>query len=329
MLLLIVLVRITLSFIFSLAGITKLTDQPGTREAVQNFGAPPATAPVIALVLPFIELAIAIGLWFSETTAVASVAGIVLLSVFVVAVSVNLARGRTHDCHCFGQIYSRPLGWSTLLRNIIFALGAGFVLRETMLGVSPGIVATLATLGAAGWMLIAPGVAIIVVVFLYLQHRHRKKLAAQVGPEGLPIDTVAPHFELPAYHGGSKSLTDLLAHGKPLLLLFTSPHCGPCVVLFKEIKEWQDAHQDRLTIALISRGTIKDNFVNVARNNLGEVLLQKEREIGEKYGGLATPTGVVVTPDGRIASRIAAGADEIRNLLTNVLGGNNGSGQAG
>src|SRR6266404_5771796 len=128
MLLLIVLVRIALSAVFSLAGITKLMDQPGTREAVKNFGAPDAIAPAVALVLPFIELAIAVGLLFSETTVVSSSAGILLLSLFVVAISVNLARGQTHDCHCFGQLYSRPLGWSTLARNIVFALGAGFVL---------------------------------------------------------------------------------------------------------------------------------------------------------------------------------------------------------
>ncbi|MEP6742220.1 MAG: MauE/DoxX family redox-associated membrane protein [bacterium] len=326
--LLIVLVRIALSFVFSLAGITKLTDQPGTRDAVVNFGAPPAAAPAVALVLPFVELAIAIGLLFSKTTAFSCIAAIVVLGVFVLAISVNLARGRTHDCHCFGQLYSRPLGWSTLVRNIIFALGAGFILWQALLAASPGIVRTLATLSAAGWALIALGVAVMVTIFLYLQHRHRKALAARVGPQGLPIDTIAPHFELPAYHGGTKSLAQLLEHGKPLLLLFTNPHCGPCVVLFKEIKEWQDSHNDRLTIALISRGTIKDNFVNVARNNLGEVLLQKEREIGEKYGGLATPTGVVVTPDGRIASRIAAGADEIRALLNNVLGNSNGPKQS-
>jgi peroxiredoxin/uncharacterized membrane protein YphA (DoxX/SURF4 family) len=325
MLLLIVLVRIALSVVFSLAGITKLIDQPGTREAVENFGAPKTTAPVVAFVLPFIELAIAIGLLFSETTAISSIAALLLLGLFVLAISVNLARGQTHDCHCFGQLYSRPLGWPTLVRNIIFALGAGFVLWQTSLAASPGIVSTLAALSVVGWEAIALAVAVMLVMFFYLQERHHNALAAAVGPEGLAIDSIAPDFELPAYHGGTKSLTQLLDHGKPLLLLFTNPHCGPCVVLFKEIKEWQDAHQERLTIALISRGTIKDNFVNVARNGLGEVLLQKKREIGEKYGGLATPTAVVVNPDGRIASRIAAGAGEIRALLNNVLGNANGS----
>lgn len=322
--LIIVLVRIALSVVFGLAGITKLMDQPGTREAVKNFGAPEATAPAVALILPFVELAIAIGLLFSATTAVSSISGLLLLGVFILAISVNLARGQTHDCHCFGQLYSRPLGWPTLVRNVLFALGAGFIFWQVTLAASPNIASTLGALSTAGWTLLLAAVAVIVAVFLYLQYRHRKALAAMVGPEGLPIDSIAPDFELPAYHGGTKSLTQLLAHGKPLLLLFTNPHCGPCVVLFKEIKEWQDAHNERLTIALLSRGTIKENFVNVARNGLGEVLLQKEREIGEKYGGRATPTAVVVNPDGRIASRVAAGADDIRALLNNLLGNANG-----
>ena len=323
--LLIVLVRIALSVVFSLAGITKLMDQAGTREAVKNFGAPEATAPAVAIILPFVELAIAIGLLFSETTAASSISGLILLGVFILAISVNLARGQTHDCHCFGQLYSRPLGWPTLARNIIFALGAGFVFWQATLAASPGIVSTLIKLSVAGQVLLAVAAAVIVAVFLYFQQRHRKALAARVGPEGLPIDSLAPDFELAAYHGGTKSLASLLEQGKPLLLLFTSPHCGPCIVIFKEIKEWQEAHRDQLTIAVITRGTIKDNFVNVARNSLSEVLLQKEREIGEKYGGLATPTGVVVSPEGRIASRVAAGADEIRALLSSLLGNANGS----
>jgi thioredoxin-related protein len=108
-----------------------------------------------------------------------------------------------------------------------------------------------------------------------------------------------------------------------LLLIFTSPTCGSCVVLFQEIKEWQQSHSEQLTIALISFGTIKENFVNVARNGLGQVLLQQEREVAKKYGADVTPTAVIVNTSGRIASPMAAGAEEIRNLLATVLGNSN------
>ncbi len=323
--LIIVLARIALAVVFSIAGITKLVDQPGTREAVTNFGVPRPAAPVAAFILPFIELAIAVSLLISGTTAVGSIGALVLLALFVLAISINLARGQTHDCHCFGQLYSRPLGWPTLARNVVFALAAAFVWWQTSLGPSPNIVTTLAGLSTLGWAILLAAVAMLLAAFLNMQRKHRAELAKRVGPEGLPIDTIAPDFELPAYDGGTKSLGQLLSHGKPLLLLFTNPHCGPCVSLFKEIREWQNTHNDKLTIALITRGSVKDNFVNVARNNLGEVLLQKEREVGEKYGGLATPTGVVVTPEGRIASRVAAGAGEIRELLSKFVGSNGAS----
>jgi hypothetical protein len=50
--------------------------------------------------------------------------------VFAIGISVNLARGRTPDCHCFGQLHSAPAGWKTLARNRVLAVVAGFVLWE-------------------------------------------------------------------------------------------------------------------------------------------------------------------------------------------------------
>jgi thiol-disulfide isomerase/thioredoxin len=202
----------------------------------------------------------------------------------------------------------------------VFALGTLFLLWESGKEESAGVIETLGRLNAFQWILVASVVSSIIVGIILLQRREKRKAAAREGkPLGLPIDSMAPSFELPAYDGGTKSLKQLLSYGKPLMLIFTNPHCGPCVVLFKEIQEWQDMHREQLTIALISRGTIKENFVNVARNRLGEVLLQKKREIGEKYGAGATPTAVLITTEGRIASYVAAGADEIRDLLNKVL----------
>lgn len=321
-----VLLRIALSAVFGVAGVTKLLDPRGTRDAVKNFGAPEPLVPAVSIALPIVELAIAAGLLFTSTNRVSAQAALLVLILFVVAISVNLARGRTHDCHCFGQLYSRPLGWPTLARNIIFALGAAFVLWRSDKQLGSDIVSTLAQLNTYRWLALLGAVAVVSGVLVYLQQR-QKRLAnkSPAGPVGLPLDSAAPPFELEAYTGGTTSLTDLLAYRKPLLLIFTNPSCGPCVVLFAEVKEWQQSHSERLTIALISFGTIKENFVNVARNGLGQVLLQQKREVAEKYGASLTPTAVVVNTSGRIASPLAAGADEIRALLTGVLENSHGS----
>src|SRR6185312_7770777 len=103
------LLRLGLSAVFGVAAITKLVDPRGTGEAVKNFGSPPSIAPAVSLLLPIVELAIACGLLFATTTSVSALGALLVLALFVIAISVNLARGRVHDCHCFGQLYSRPL----------------------------------------------------------------------------------------------------------------------------------------------------------------------------------------------------------------------------
>jgi len=320
-----VLLRVALSAVFGAAGVTKLFDQPGTRDAAKNFGVAESLAPAFAMALPIAELAIAAGLLFANTTLASAIAGVLLLGAFVVAIGVNLARGRTHDCHCFGQLYSRPLGWPTLVRNLMFALGAVFVIWQAETEKSPAIISTLAALNFAQWLwLIGVSAGAIVAMFYLHRRRIQTSVKTAAAPKGLPVDSVAPAFELTAYAGGTTSLKELLADDKPLLLIFTNPTCGPCVVLFEEIKEWQRSHSEQLTIALISFGTIKENFVNVARNSLGQVLLQREREVAEKYGANVTPTAVVVNTGGKIASPLAAGADEIRQLLATVVGNSHG-----
>src|SRR6185312_17010310 len=55
---------------------------------------------------------------------------LILLLLFVIGIAASLARGRRPDCHCFGQLHSAPLGWTTLARNIILGGIAGFVIWQ-------------------------------------------------------------------------------------------------------------------------------------------------------------------------------------------------------
>src|SRR6185436_6777458 len=89
---------------------------------------------------------------------------------------------------------------------------------------------------------------------------------------------------------------------------------------FKEIGLWQKEHQGELTIAIVSKGTIKENFVNVARNGLRAILLQEAHEVALSFQSKVTPNAVVIGADGRIASDMAAGSDEITKLLHATLG---------
>ena len=105
---------LTLSAVFAVAGITKLTDHAGTRTAVRAFGGPAAAAPALALLLPVCELVVAAALLVPATRFVGAAGALGLLVLFTAVIAVSLARGRAPECHCFGQLHSAPASWKTL-----------------------------------------------------------------------------------------------------------------------------------------------------------------------------------------------------------------------
>ena len=59
--------------------------------------------------LPLVELVIAAALVPASIASIAAIAAIALLGVFVIAIVVNLARGRRPDCNCFGQVHGTTI----------------------------------------------------------------------------------------------------------------------------------------------------------------------------------------------------------------------------
>jgi thiol-disulfide isomerase/thioredoxin len=102
------------------------------------------------------------------------------------------------------------------------------------------------------------------------------------------------------------------------VLFFTNPDCEPCDALLPAIARWQREQSDKMTLALVSRGTLDRNREKATRHDLMRVLVQREREVGEAYKVDSTPAAVVIDAHGRIASRIAYGAEPITALLRQV-----------
>lgn len=118
--------QLGLGAIFVVAAIPKVADPPAFAHMIYNYRlVPGAVINAMALVLPWVELlaglALFVGVW--KRTA-AGITGLLLL-VFVVALSVNLARGNPVNCGCFGvhaKDKSRPelldeMRW-TILRDV-------------------------------------------------------------------------------------------------------------------------------------------------------------------------------------------------------------------
>jgi thiol-disulfide isomerase/thioredoxin len=269
----------------------------------------------------------------------------VLLLVFVVGITYNLARGRTPDCHCFGQIHSAPAGWNTLARNGVLAVVAGFVLWAGYYGgdAGPGALSWLGALSAAQVLGLLGGLVVLSLLagqWWFLVHLLRQngrllvRLEAVEGgsvapsqngtsgreAEGLPVGSEAPQFSLSGLYGETLTLDALRSSGKPLMMLFTDPGCGPCNALLPDIGRWQDEHANKLTLALLSRGEVEENKTKAQEHALENVVLQKDWEVSESYEVRGTPSAVLISPEGKISSPVAGGAEGIRDLLSYAVG---------
>jgi prepilin signal peptidase PulO-like enzyme (type II secretory pathway) len=95
-----------------------------------NFGVPRRLAAFSSIALPLVELSAALALLTSGWAWWSAIVTFGLLVTFVAAIAVNLAHGRTPECHCFGQMHSGPIGWSTLARNIVLAGGPAWLVLQ-------------------------------------------------------------------------------------------------------------------------------------------------------------------------------------------------------
>lgn len=117
-----VLARVAVACLFGAAAVGKLRRRADFAGAVAGYRLLPAglVAPV-ALALPPLEIAIAIGLLAGMPLAIT--AGSALLALFAAAMAINLLRGRRDvDCGCDPTARARPITWTFVARNLL--LGA-------------------------------------------------------------------------------------------------------------------------------------------------------------------------------------------------------------
>lgn len=339
------LARLVLAGVFIVAGVAKLADRRGSAHAMRDFGIPGSWAPALGILLPIAEIAVAVGLIPTATARWGALGALVLLLAFVAGIGFNLARGNQPDCHCFGQLHSEPAGWPTLIRNGVLAAVAGFILVQGWNDVGASTVAWVAKVSALQVLM----VVVVAIVFALLavegwvlvhllQQNGRLLLrldalesSVQTGQPviptvaggrlgaGLPVGAMAPSFDLPDVHGMRMTLAALMSSGKPVMLLFSNPDCGPCNELLPEIGRWQREQEKKLTFALVTRGDVVGNRAKSDEHGIRHVLLQENREVAQAYQASATPSAVLVRPDGAIGSPLVMGAEAIRSLVIQTV----------
>ncbi len=114
-------------------------------------------------------------------------------------------------------------------------------------------------------------------------------------------------------------MKSLLAGGKDLVLIFTSPWCKSCEVVAGNLTRWKYEMSGLPNIVLVSRGTAKENLNKLKGIEASSILLQEKSEVAAAYDCSATPTAVLVSADGLIASQLVSGGVAIRQLLASSV----------
>lgn len=348
-----VLSRGVLGFTFLVAGVAKLANPRAAAVAVAAFGAPAFARPLLRL-LPVGEVLVAAALAFAVTAWPGSWVAAVLLSIFIVAMLANLARGRRPACNCFGQIRPTPISGLSVLRNVVLLglavwlvvagpppasadLWAGF---QSLPGIGRFAALFVAVMVLAGLQLLvagdggeparpvieaprtaapaptpAPAAAVASAATPAQADAAPAAPARHLTGNGLPAGVTAPGFSLPDLAGHAHTLDSLRAAGKPVVLVFSSPGCESCQALVPKLPAQVTAYGDRITLVLVSRDTVERNLAKLKDPGALLVLRQREYEVAEAYDITTSPAGVAVAPDGTIASPLAMGGVAIMDLI--------------
>jgi peroxiredoxin/uncharacterized membrane protein YphA (DoxX/SURF4 family) len=341
-------VRLLLAAVFTLAGLGKLADRRAWLQTLREFGVPTPVIPSLGLLLPVTELVVALALLPVAMAWWAAWGALVLLFLFVTAIIINLARGRRPACRCFGQFSSDRIGWPTLGRNVVLAAAAAIIIWQRRADVGPSAVDWLGKLTLTervGLIAGVLGLSLLVVDGWFLIHLLRqngrlllrietleRRLAVGQGvpaplqdemsaarADGLQLGAPAPAFHLSDLEGEMRTLDDLCALDHTVMLIFTQPNCGACTTLLPEIARWQRDYASSLTIALITDGRLENNQAKSTEYGVAQVLLQHNAEVAEAYRIRGTPSAVLVSPDGTIASLLAEGPDAIHLLVAQTI----------
>lgn len=211
----------------------------------------------------------------------------------------------THWLDRIGTIVWSNLDGSIPLGELIIELAAAFEADENV--VRGDVMEMVRNLGRAGLL---QGVA----RFIPEAHDH-----SVPGLTSLPLGTEVAPFSLPDLNGETVALKDLA--GRELLLVNWSPSCGFCVRMAPALAELQPALRARqIEPILIALGDADANRALVTEHGLDcRVLLQGDALV-EMFGGMGTPVAYLVNGDGRIASELALGADQVPLLAKQAAG---------
>lgn len=138
-------------------------------------------------------------------------------------------------------------------------------------------------------------------------------------PQGLEVGTEVPSFSLADLEGRPVAFEDL--RGQRLLLVNWSPYCGFCEKIAPDLAEVQPALREQgVHLVLVSMGEVEDNRKMLEDKGLEADVLVQQGDAWELFAGLGTPVAYLVDEEGRTASELSYGANEVPGLARAAAG---------
>ena len=160
----------------------------------------------------------------------------------------------------------------------------GALVRNALLGAAGVFVAARGPGDAIPAWLVAAALA--AVCALLVRNRRARGRDVPVPRVGEPAPSVSGRD----VHGRQVSLDRVLASGRPAAVVFVSADCGPCKGLLPELERWHAALGERLALLTVD-------------------------ELPNAFGVTSTPSALIVTPDGIVASGTATGVAGVESLV--------------
>jgi peroxiredoxin len=192
------------------------------------------------------------------------------------------------------------------------------LLHYIIVGLALALAAILG--GWLGWQLLRQNGRILLRLDELEKRLNELEFGEGAEPKGLQVGTEAPPFELTDLSGERKSLAQF--RGRPALLIFFNPDCGfcremmPALARLPRARSFEHAMELGTPLPLIvTTGDAASNAQRFAEHEIDcPVLLQNDGEVAKAYHANGTPSGYLISSDGKIASALAAGATAVLEL---------------
>ena len=137
------------------------------------------------------------------------------------------------------------------------------------------------------WLVVLVQVALLLALYrqvgiVYLGSRSAR------ARDGLDLLREAPEWEADDHRGARVCSANL--RGRPLLLVFAEPNCGPCQQLMPELKSFADRHREDLSVVVVGAADDRVNRQMADRYLLDSpVVSQVDRSLASLFNVSATP----------------------------------------